>query len=248
MPSQKASNKPSRLREKSSGKRIPFHWDQADAYLFDIDGTLLNTRDGVHYYAFHDAVRATFGVPASLDGVWVHGNTDIGILRAVLKRAGVPEEEVEYRLPQFVQHMCAEVQRHAERMEVELCPAIAELLETLRARNKLLGVVTGNLEIIGWAKIQAAGLRDYFTFGCFSDRHPERESIFRQGLREVGRRLGRRALACFVGDTPADIQAAKAVGAPIIAVATGIYPAEKLCALQPDLCISCCSDLLAYRR
>ena len=29
---------------------LPFNWRAYDAYLFDIDGTLLNTHDGVHYH------------------------------------------------------------------------------------------------------------------------------------------------------------------------------------------------------
>ena len=59
------------------GKTLPA-WATADAYLFDIDGTLLNTRDGVHYYAFRNALRQLFNVDGTIDGVPVHGNTDPG--------------------------------------------------------------------------------------------------------------------------------------------------------------------------
>ena len=37
--------------------RSGFTWDAADAYLFDIDGTLLNSRDAVHYFSFRNALR-----------------------------------------------------------------------------------------------------------------------------------------------------------------------------------------------
>ena len=86
-----------------------FTWSAADAFLFDIDGTLLNSRDGVHYWAFHNAMRRYFSVSSEIDGVPVHGNTDIGIIRAVLAREGVPDPEVAARLPLIVEHMCAEV-------------------------------------------------------------------------------------------------------------------------------------------
>jgi hypothetical protein len=33
-----------------------FRWMPADAYLFDIDGTLLNTHDQVHYEALNRAM------------------------------------------------------------------------------------------------------------------------------------------------------------------------------------------------
>ncbi|MGZ4824030.1 MAG: HAD family hydrolase [Terriglobales bacterium] len=230
--------------EPSRAAASPFRWWEADAYLFDIDGTLLNSRDGVHYYAFRNALRALFGIEGTIDGVPVHGNTDLGILRAVLARAGVSGEEFERKLPDLARSMCDEVRRNAAGIQVELCPSIRELLESLRRREKLLGIVSGNLEPIGWTKLEAAGLRHYFDFGSFSDQLELREDIFRHGISEARRRLGAAARVCIVGDTPSDIAAARAVQAPIVAVATGIFPRDQLSVLHPDLCVNCCTDLL----
>ncbi len=221
-----------------------FHWRDAEACLFDIDGTLLNTLDGTHYHAFHHAVRAIYGVDSSIDGVPVHGNTDIGILRAVLRREGISDAVFEAKLPAALEHMCAEVVRNAREIRAQLCPSVRELLEALRAAGKLLGVVSGNLEPVGWAKLRAAGLREFFAFGSFSDRNEQRAAIFRHGIEEARRRLGARASVCIVGDTPADVLAAQSVGAPVIAVATGIFPVEELRALHPEVCAACCTDLL----
>jgi hypothetical protein len=55
-----------------------FFWDRADAYLFDIDGTLVRSRDTVHYFAFQYAMRQVFGLQATIDNVPVQGNTDVG--------------------------------------------------------------------------------------------------------------------------------------------------------------------------
>lgn len=222
----------------------PFVWSDADAYLFDIDGTLLNTRDGVHYLAFRHALHALFGIEGTIDGVPVHGNTDPGILRAVLTNAGVPAEECERRLPELRRHMCEEVRRNAASIRVELCPSIRELLEWLQRRGKLMGVASGNLEPIGWAKIEVAGLRPYFAFGSFSDEREQREDIFRHGIAMARRRLHERATVCIFGDTPSDIAAARSVGAPIVAVATGIFAREQLSPLRPEACVSCCTELL----
>ena len=221
-----------------------FDWRAGDAYLFDIDGTLLNSRDGVHYNAFHRAVREVFGVSSKIDGVPVHGNTDIGILRAVLVREGVSAHDFQQKLPTMLELMCREVEQKSAQLNPELCPSVADVLQHLQRRGKLLGVVSGNLEPIGWAKIKAAGLRDYFQFGSFSDRNELREDIFRYGIGEVRRRLGERASVYLVGDTPADIAAARKVNAPVIAVATGIYSVADLKKHSPDACVSCCSELL----
>jgi phosphoglycolate phosphatase len=218
---------------------------RADAYLFDIDGTLLNSRDGVHYESFHSAVRTVFGVDSRIDGVPVHGNTDVGILRAVLRREGVSDAAFDRGIDQARYHMCEEVQRNAAALRPELCPSIRELLEILSAGGKLLGVASGNLEAIAWAKLQTAGLRHFFAFGSFSDRHELRQDIFAWGIAQVRSRLGPQATVCIVGDTPADVEAAHLVGAPVIAVATGIFDIAILEACGPDLCVSCCSDLLS---
>lgn len=224
-----------------------FAWAAADAFLFDIDGTLLNSRDGVHYWAFHHAMQRHFSISSRIDGVPVHGNTDIGIIRAVLAREGVPEEQVTQRLPLIVEHMCAEVTENRSGLHPELCPSVMDLVHSLHEAGKLLGVVSGNLERIGWLKLEASALRAYFAFGCFSDKHEKREDIFRAGLAEVHRRLGSSAVVHIVGDTPSDIIAARQVGAPIIALATGIFSVDELLRHGPDACFACCTELLAAR-
>jgi len=230
--------------ESTTSTPAPPAWATADAYLFDIDGTLLNTRDGVHYYAFRNALRQFFGIEGTIDGVPVHGNTDLGILRAVLQREGITGERFESQLPALIRQMCDEVQRNAAGIQVELCPSIPELLARLHGAGKLLGIVSGNLETIGWIKIEAAGLSRFFSFGSFSDRRELREDIFQHGIDEARRILGAEASVMVIGDTPSDISAARKVGVPIVSVATGIFPVVELSALRPDYCVACCTELL----
>ena len=220
-----------------------FDWRNFDAYLFDIDGTLLNSRDAVHYFAFHHAMREVFGRDISIDGVPVHGNTDLGILRAALKQHGVSDGDFVRKLPDVLAIMRAEVDKNVAGMKPELCPSIPALLGVLRSANKLLGVTSGNLEFIAWHKLRAAGIADCFSFGSFSDQNELRKDIFAHGVAEVRGRLGANASICFIGDTPSDIHAARECGAPIIAVATGIYSLEQLQEHSPEACIPCCSEL-----
>lgn len=214
-----------------------------DAYLFDIDGTLLNSRDGVHYHAFHSALRNIYGCELTIESVQVHGNTDIGILRDVLRLHGISDQAFRDGLQDALTHMGEQADQNKTDMRPEICPGIRELLALLAERNKLLGIVSGNLEPIGWRKLEAAGIRQYFTIGSFSDRNDTRPEIYRWGMNEARRILGPDARVCFIGDTPADIRAARALNTPIIAVATGIYSADELGSLAPDLCLTCFQDV-----
>jgi phosphoglycolate phosphatase len=227
--------------------RDGFRWTAADAYLFDIDGTLLNCRDPVHYQAFRQATRQVLGIEPSLDGLQLHGNTDIGILRAALEREGLAEV-LDSHLPQIVESMCAEVLRNSEHLQAQACLSIRELLVFLQQRGKLLGVASGNLEPIGWLKLEKAGLKSLLSFGAFAWPRESRAEIFRHGITLARQLLDRHASVHVVGDTPADVQAAKIVEAPVIAIATGIYSFSELVACAPDACFACASDLLSLPR
>lgn len=224
--------------------RPGFDWTAADAYLFDIDGTLLNSRDAVHYQAFHRAVAEIFGLDLRLDGVAVHGNTDIGILRAYLESVPVPEQEWQPRVPEIVEFMGAHVERNAADLRPELCPSVLSLIQRLNDQGKLLGIASGNVERVGWAKLRACGLKGYFSFGAFSGTLEKREDVIGHGIRQARQIRGEHTRVCVVGDTPSDIRSAHANNIPAIAVATGIYSVEELLAHDPEMCISRCEDLL----
>src|ERR1700730_3312725 len=143
---------------------------EADAYIFDIDGTLLVTKDLVHWNALHQAMIETYGVDTSIEGIPYHGKTDLSILRAALAREGISNSGFEAKLPAALTVVCREVEANHAKLAPKICPGIVQLLESLKAGGKLLGVASGNLETVGWHKIDAAGLRPFFTFWCFHDR------------------------------------------------------------------------------
>jgi phosphoglycolate phosphatase len=219
-------------------------WMSCDAYLFDIDGTILRTRDRVHYNALNRAMREVYGKDTTIDDVPYHGMTDLGILRAALAQVGVTAEEFEGKLPKALALVCRHVEEHASQFEPLVCEAIPAVLDRLAGAGKLLGVASGNLESVGWHKIAAAGLRDFFDFGVFSDRHEQRTQVFARGVARAQERLGNEARVCFIGDTPQDILAARAVGAQIISVCTGVHQREELMSLGPDFCVESCAELL----
>jgi phosphoglycolate phosphatase len=221
-----------------------FRWKEADAYLFDIDGTLLLSPDRTHRYALHRALLDVYGIETTIDGIAYHGKTDPGILRAALERAGIPPDVIDRNLAAALDVVRKDAAEKADRFRPNVLPGIREVLDLLRDAGKLLGVSSGNLESIGWLKLEAAKLAEYFEFGCFADECELRVDVFRKAVHEVRGRLGPTASVCFVGDTPDDIRAAQGVGGRVIAVGTGIFKVEDLAAHGPDATVTCCSDLL----
>ncbi len=226
-----------------------FEWDQQDAYLFDIDGTLLRSWDRVHYDSFAASVRRITGFEVTLAGIPTAGSTDTAILRAACRQAGVPIEELEKHIDAILAAMCAGVAERRHEMRVALMPGVEDTLRYLAGRGKLLGVATGNLEVIGWIKIEQAGLREWFRFGGFSDRFPVRSELIAQAAQKARQMAGPEGFTgahiCVVGDTPRDIEAARANGLSVIAVATGHFTYEQLLELRPEVCVTSLADLLA---
>src|SRR5579863_1675451 len=211
-----------------------FEWDGQDAYLFDIDGTLLRSRDRVHFESVARGVKRVTGFEISLEGVAIHGNTDTGILREACTRAGIAGDVLEPQVDAILEAMCASVMERRHELDPILMPGVQDTLRHLAACGASLGVATGNLEMIGWIKIEAAGLREWFRFGGFSDHFPVRSELIGNAARKARELGGDQASICVVGDTPRDIEAARANHLPVIAVATGHFDFDALLALEPD--------------
>jgi phosphoglycolate phosphatase-like HAD superfamily hydrolase len=222
-----------------------FVWDEQDAYLFDIDGTLMRSRDRVHYDSVAASVHRVTGFEITLAGVLIHGSTDTAILREACRQAEIPDKVLEEHYDAILEAMrnCVAERRHE--LDPELMPGVKEVLRHLAQRGALLGVASGNLEAIGWIKIEKAGLREWFRFGGFSDHFPVRPELIGQAARKARELAGAGAKICVVGDTPRDIESAHANLLPVIAVATGKCSFDELLECQPEACVSSLKDLLA---
>ena len=218
-------------------------WDSFDGYLFDIDGTLMNCTDAVHYFAFCDVLTRVAGRPLNLDGVVAHGNVDVGILRDAFTLADVPESIWRPRLAEMRDSMGAFVAAREADLCTPVLPGVVTVLTHLQQSGATLGVATGNLARIGTLKLAHAGLARFFDFGGFSDAFETRTDVFAHAVTLARNLRGGAASLCVVGDTPVDIRAAHANGLPVIAVATGIYTRDQLLPEQPELCLNSLTEL-----
>jgi phosphoglycolate phosphatase-like HAD superfamily hydrolase len=183
-----------------------------------------------------------------LAGILLHGATDTAILREACQQAGIPAEVMEQRMETILEAMRHAVAEQRQEMELIRMPGVEQVLDHLARKGALLGVASGNLEAIGWIKIEQAGLREWFRFGGFSDHFSVRPELIGQAALKAREMAGKGVGICIVGDTPRDIEAARANFLSVIAVATGNYSFDELHRLQPEVCASSLADLLALTR
>lgn len=223
--------------------KVSRQWDAFDAYLFDIDGTLLRCEDSVHYFAFCNVMQSIAGRPLTLEGVVAHGNTDVGILRDAFALAGISDTVWRPRLELIRQTMCSFVCAREQQLRITVLPKVRDVLEHLQSRKAVIGVATGNLQGIGEMKLKRAELLEYFSFGGWSDDCEYRNDVFRNAVAQVKALTHAAASICVIGDTPSDIRAARQNNLTAIAVATGIYSVEQLSAERPDICLQSLGEL-----
>lgn len=204
--------------------------------LFDIDGTLVRT-GGAGKGAMEAALQREFGVHEIFDTVAYSGRTDRSIGRELLTVHGLEPTTENVRrltdayldqLPHFLRDRGGEV-----------CPQIEPIVKAAAAKRDgvLLGLLTGNIRRGAAAKLGHFGLWDYFPLGGFGDDHFDRDDVARSALAEVRRHAGRVVNAAdvwVIGDTPLDVQCARAIGAKAVAVATGWHSFDELAGCRPD--------------
>lgn len=204
--------------------------------LFDIDGTLIRT-GGAGMRAFARVFESEFATDLGLESLNFGGRTDFSLVREFFTRHGIPPTPENF--DRFFTRYGFWLDHHLEAAQAIICAGVPEFLAGLRAHTPppLIGLLTGNVRLGAELKLRHLGLWDHFRTGAFADDHEERPRIAaiarERGCRALGEEL-REDQVLVIGDTPLDIHCARAIGARVLAVATGGSTLEELRAHRPD--------------
>ncbi|MBI3849525.1 MAG: HAD hydrolase-like protein [Verrucomicrobia bacterium] len=204
--------------------------------LFDIDGTLINT-GGAGTKAFARAFATAFNIPNGSERLRFAGRTDTSLAREffVLNEIEPTAENFRHFFDTYVfwlEHMVTQA-------DGATLPGVWKFLRELQSlpQPPTLGLLTGNTRLGAEIKLRHFDLWELFQTGAFADDHEDRNQIAAIA-RQRGNRLLKQKLRghqiLVVGDTPLDIECARAIDARMLAVATGGATLEKLRAHQPD--------------
>lgn len=210
--------------------------------LFDIDGTLIRSH-GAGREAMRAALEEVCGTAGPIDSYKMSGKIDNQILLDLLTAAQLPKERIHALRPEIYAAMAKKGQTIFWDRNITACPGAAELLPRLwRQEGIILGLLTGNSQMIAPLKLKAAGLNPTLFRVCVYGSDAETRNEMPQIAYERAQKLTGQAVdgknTVIIGDTPADILCARAGLATAVAVASGWHSAQTLSQYQPDFLLN----------
>ena len=221
--------------------------------LWDVDGTLLRAGEAGRMVFDRAVARALARdlSPDVLARVSMSGKTDPQIAKEILLLAEVADADVDRHLPDVLRHLESELAAAADRIRESgyVLPGVEDLLPRLHDDPDVLqSVLTGNLSANAAVKLGAFHLEHWFDLdvGAYGSDHHDRTQLVPIARAKAERQYARTFApheTWVVGDTPRDLECARAGGARCLLVATGRYAFEELSGLDADVVLGDLSDV-----
>ena len=213
---------------------------------FDIDGTLIHT-SGAGRRAIHRALIEVLGTAGPIDTFRFDGRTDGEIVIRLAEAAGLAPDEalIGQVIARYVDHLQGELASptHATRV----FPGVREVLDALEPRDDVvIGLLTGNVVDGAHLKLRSAGLDPArFRVGAFGTDSHVRAELPAVAQQRAAALLGRELAGVdvvIIGDTPADVQCGRGIGARGIGVGTAAYTVDELMSAGAHVAFADLSD------
>jgi phosphoglycolate phosphatase len=213
--------------------------------LFDIDGTLI-VSGGAGEKAFGHACAMEFDVPNATAHLQFAGRTDPSIVRDFFTRNRIEPNPGNFR--RFFDCYVFWLDYILSHSNGTVLPGVLQMIRDFRSlpQAPVMGLLTGNIRLGAQIKLTHYQLWHEFVMGGFGDDHEDRNCL--AGIaRERGEKLTGQKLKgeeiLVIGDTPRDIECAKAIDARVLAVATGNYKREQLASYKPTWAVDSLESL-----
>lgn len=193
------------------------------AVVFDLDGTIVDSVELI-VVSFQHAIREVLGREASRE--------------ESIANVGRPlKEQMELLSPEHADELIAAYRefnhREHDRM-LTLYDGILNLLHSLETTGVKLGLVTSKSRYTTQMAFDLTGIESYFDAVVCADESPRNKPSPDPILLCLDRLDVSPATAAYVGDSPADLQAASAAGVYSVGVTWGVFSEEALMAEKPD--------------
>lgn len=212
------------------------------AVLFDLDGTLVDSAPDIAAAA--DRALVECGVAArGIERVigYIGGGAEKLIHRCLTDRLDGVAEPALFAAASaaFFRHYAAGLTTHTRPY-----PGVIDTLETLRARGYLLGCVTNKPGRFTAPLLAALDLARYFEVTVAGDtlavKKPDPAPLL-HAANALGTNI---AQTTMIGDSMADLNAARAAGMRVLCVSYGYSPTARLADHAPDALVDAMPDIL----
>ncbi|MDR2109012.1 MAG: HAD-IA family hydrolase [Coriobacteriales bacterium] len=197
----------------------------ARAVLFDLDGTLLDTRDLI-LGSFKHAFAEVLGEAPPDD--------------EMLDLVGIPlPDQMRHFSPQHADDLVAAFRKHTDEVhdrQVRSFAGVTEALTTLRAAGLRLAVVTSKRHALAWRGLKVFGLERFQEFLIGADDCPEHKPRPGALLLAAERMKLAPADCVYVGDSPYDMQAANSAQMLAVGALWGMFTEQRLIEAGAKLC------------
>lgn len=217
--------------------------------LFDIDGTLLSS-GGAGQHAMEQALLRVFDVTGPYEDIPAAGRTDRAIMTDLFRHHRIEASTENWNI--FLEEYIRQLPLSLAAMKGQVLPGIVDLLDELALAEAVdLGLLTGNFRRGADLKLRHYQIDHHFRFGGYGDDDFDRDDVARRALADACSHLRRDIdgdAVWVIGDTPSDVKCGRAIGAKVIAVATGIFTADELATCEPDVLLDDFSDVTSVLR
>jgi phosphoglycolate phosphatase len=179
------------------------------------------------------------------------GKTDPEIAMEIMAALDIAEDEANRYLPLVLEGLIRELEAAVDtiREHGRILPGVLELLPRLHRPPEIVqSVLTGNLAPNAALKVKAFGLERWLDLevGAYGSDDRDRTVLVPVAMAKAEERYGHRfdpQEVWVVGDTPRDLECARAGGARCLLAGTGRYSFEELEGLGADAVVRDLTDV-----
>ena len=213
------------------------------AYLFDLDGTLVDSVPDIDQALNHALATADLPpVAESLTRHWIgHGSRTL--IQQALQHHQQPADTtaIDQLIGPFLSHYKANIAVHSK-----IYPQVRETLSTLQQAGNKLAVVTNKLTELSEPLLKDIGLYDFFDLIVCGDTADQPKPAADPIVLCLKHFDLTPAQVLMVGDSETDVLAAKAANVDVACVRDGYNHGVDVTTLDPDFVITSFAELLIH--
>lgn len=214
-----------------------------DGYLFDLDGTLVDTAPDINAALNHALQRHGYtGVDEAITRHWIGHGARVLIRQALQNQqaaAAASDTITDALLTDFIRYYEEHIADNSKPY-----PGVIDALKQLRRRGAKLAVVTNKLTTLSEQVLDALELTRYFesiVCGDSTDNPKPAADPALLACRELSVPVTR---VLFVGDSATDVDCARAAGCDVVCVPDGYNHGIAASELGADAVIESLQDLV----